>query len=259
MGAKTMISVLTPTVRPQGLQMVARCLRRQDFTDFEWIVVAPKEMDIEIEKYLVNYPHPLVLAEPEKREGDFYNLNKAWNTAYAKAKGDLIVNIVDLIWFPPDTLTRLWYHYQANPKGLVSAIGHQYAKETDGKPVNQVWTDPRINNSDKTFFSVMPSEMEMCLCSIPKQAILDCGGLDEVYDKGAALGEKEMCWRLNLLGYNFFIDKGIEYRAMKHDRLKGSEEWDKAYKITREIFRKHYKEMEEGTRALNVGFIDNKA
>lgn len=251
-----MISVLTPTIRPEGLKMVARCLRRQDFTDWEWIVVAPKEMDIEIEKALVNYPQPTILAEPDKRAGDFYNLNKGWNMAYSKAQGELIVNIVDYIWFEPDTLTRLWNHYQANLKGLISSVGDQYERESDGKPINTVWVDPRRNNSDKSFFEVAPSEVEMCLCSIPKQAILDCGGLDEEYDKGAAISEKEMCWRLRQLGYQFFIDKGIEYRALKHDRIGGREKWDEKYKISCELFRKHYKEIENGIRTLNVGFID---
>ena len=238
--------------------MVARCLRRQDFNqDFEWLIASPENLFADIEKDLVNYnvPHKL-FSDPPKKEGDFYSLNSAWNKLYSKAKGDLIVNIVDLIWFEPDALSRLWSHYQTNPKGLVSAIGHQYAREVEGKPQDQIWTDPRINNSEKSFFEVMPSEMEMCLCSIPRQAILDCGGLDEIYDKGAALGEKEMCWRLKLLDYKFFIDKTIEYRALHHPRL--SENWDEMYKITSEIFRKHYAEMQTGTRTLNVNSLTIK-
>ena len=131
------ISVLTPTIRPEGLKMVARCLRRQDFIDWEWIIVIPKKMEIEVENALIGYPQPLVLIEPPKRPSDFYNLNKAWNLAYNKAEGELIVDIVDYIWFPPDTLTRLWNHYQANPKGLISAIGHQYEKNSDdSRPEN---------------------------------------------------------------------------------------------------------------------------
>jgi len=250
------ISVLTPTIRPEGLKMVARCLRRQDFIDWEWIIVIPKKMEIEVENALIGYPQPLVLIEPPKRPSDFYNLNKAWNLAYNKAEGELIVDIVDYIWFPPDTLTRLWNHYQANPKGLISGIGHQYEKNLDERPINQVWVDPRSLQSDKSFFEVSPNEVEMCLCSIPRQAILDCGGLDKEFDRFAALSEKEMCWRMSKLGYNFFIDKGIEYRALKHDRIGGREEWDKAYFKGCEYYQKCLKDLENGTRPLNVGFID---
>jgi glycosyltransferase involved in cell wall biosynthesis len=249
-----MISVITPSVRPEGLKMVARCLKRQDFTDWEWIVVAPECMLTSIEKNLVNYPHPILIAEPPKREGDFYNLNKAWNKAYSKAKGDLIINIVDMIWFPPDTLTRFWNHYQANPKALITAIGHQYEKEVEGKPETLIWSDPRARTDFGTFYEVEPSEMEMCLCSIPRQAILDCGGLDEEYDKGAAIGEKEMCWRLDQMGYKFYIEQSIEYRALYHPRL--SKDWDKYYKVSSKIFIEHMKQINEGTRQLNVESLD---
>lgn len=249
-----MISVLTPSVRPEGLRMVARCLKRQDFTDYEWIIVVPKDKVVESENVLINFPHPLIISEPPKREGDFYNLNKAWNLAYNKAKGELIVNIVDWTWFEPDTLTRLWSHYQANTKGLISGIGNQYDTVThDGRLSNLVWLDPRANQSDKSFFEVGPDEMEMCLCSIPRQAILDCGGLDIFFDHFAALSEKEMCWRMKKLGYNFFLDKTIEYKAIRHERIGGSETWDKAYFAGCDYYRKCLKELEEGVRPLDLG------
>ena len=247
------ISVLTPTIRPEGLRMVARCLKRQDFTDWEWVVVAPKKMLPEIERNLVNYPHPILIAEPPKRKGDFYNLNKAWNKAYGRARGELIVNIVDLIWFEPDTLTRLWNHYQANPKAIITTIGHQYKKEVKGKPEQIMWVDPRARLDLGTFYEVDPNEMEMCLCSIPRQAIADCGGLDEKFDAGAAISEKEMCWRLDKLDYKFFISQTIEYRALYHPRL--SNNWDKYYKISFEIYRGCMNQIRNGTRELNVGYV----
>ena len=248
-----MITVITPSCRPKGLKMVGRCLKRQDFTEWEWIIVAPKDMLLDIERELVGYPRHKLIAEPPKRKGDFYNLNKAWNKAYSRAKGKLIVNVVDMVWFPPDVLTRLWNHYQANPKAIITTIGHQYKKEVKGKPEQIMWADPRARTDFGTFYEVDPNEMEMCLCSIPRQAIDDCGGLDEKFDLGAAISEKEMCWRLDKLGYKFFIEQSIEYRALYHPRL--SNDWDKYYKISSEIYRDYMNQIRNGTRELNVGFV----
>lgn len=249
------ISIISPTVRPEGLEMVARCLRRQDFDDWEWIITTPERM---IASCLNAIPDSLcgktrILAEPPKREDDYYRLSGAFNKGFQEARGELVITIVDLIWFPPDTLSRLWTHFENNPKAFVTTIGHQYTEEINGKPENLVWTDPRARQDQGTFYEVSPADMEMCLASMPRKALLEVGGIDEDYDKGAAVGEKEMCWRLDKLGYKFFIDQSIEYRAIQHPRL--SKEWDEKYKIASALFIDHMRQLQEGTRILNVGYI----
>ena len=96
--------------------------------------------------------------------------------------------------------------------------------------------------------------MEMAVCSVPKQAILDCGGLDEEYDKANGVQEKEMCMRLGRLGYTFWIDQAIEYRAVKHPRL--TENWDDHYwNVTAPLFKQHGLDFLEGKRPLNVEYV----
>jgi hypothetical protein len=186
--------------------------------------------------------------------GDVWSLCKGWNQAYSKAQGELIVNIQDGIWFPTDTLSRLWFHYQQNKRILVGAIGHQYSSLDEyGKPIVEVWHDPRAR-TDISFQDVPPSEMEMTLNSIPKQAIIECGGIDEIYDTANGAQEKEMCWRLNKMNWDFYLDHTIEYRAIKHPRL--FEGWDELYKnVTTPLFVKHMTELDKGTRTLNVDNI----
>lgn len=230
-----MISVLSPSIRPGGLDMVAKCLKRQTFADYEWLVSTPYE------------PPEWAVQVGTTPKGDYhYALNRDWNRLYRAAKGELIVNIVDLIWFPPDVLEKLWAHYQANPKALVTAIGHQYDQVVGGKPENRVWTDPRARTDQGSFYQIYPNDMEMCLASVPRQAIYDCGGLDEEYDKGAACSEKEMCTRMDKLGYKFYIDQGIEYRAVQHPRL--TKEWDEKYVIASNMYQKHMQEIYTGKR-----------
>ena len=249
-----MISVITPTVRPEMLGVIAKCLSRQDI-EFEWLVLAPGKMKVEMDKVCSKYPFYNFVAEPDKKPDDYYALCKAWNKGFALAKGELVVSIQDGIWFDADMLERFYSHYKANPKGLVTAIGHHYDKVDDfGKPINLVWSDPRSRLDLGSFYEVPPSEMEMAVCSTPKQALIDCGGIDEEYDKGAAVGEKEMCWRLDKLGYKFFIDQSIEYRAIHHPRL--STNWDKKYKIASELFIDHMTQLRLGKRQLNVNCLN---
>lgn len=245
------ISVITPTIRPDGLRVIEKCLKRQDFTDWEWIVVSPEELHKDI-----TVSPTLLLADPPKDDGDFYCLNKAWNKAFAHAKGELCISIQDNMWFYPDMLSRFWHHHTTHPKGLFACVGNQYETTDErGEPVHVVWQDPRKRSDFGTFYEVPPSEIEFSVCALPRTAIEDAGGFDEEYDLGPAVGEKEMCLRLDRMGYKFFIDQGIEYKALKHPRMRT--DWDEKYhSVITPLWLKHVKALNEGTRTLNVGFIE---
>jgi len=277
------ISIVTPSVRLEMLPIVAKCLSRQKFRTFEWIIIEPqiyktlnsswaRENFEGLERYEFGSaatgdtytgwkndeddgPTVIFLEDPPKREGDYYRLNGAWNTAFKKAKGELVVSIVDGLWFPPDLLEKLWIHYKANPKACVGAIGHQYDKIENDKPEHQVWRDPRAREDFGSFYEIKPIDLELCIASIPRQAILDVGGVDEEFDEYAALSEKEMCLRIDKLGYKFYLDQTIEYRAIKHDRL--TKDWDQRYQQGWFYFDKCLKDIQSGKR-LKLNFLDNK-
>jgi len=231
------ISIITPSVRLEFLDMIERCLARQTFSDFEWLVVSPFE-----------YKDAIWVQDPPMREGDYYRLNGAWNKGLRKAEGELFVSIVDGLWFPPDTLEKLWYHYEKDNKSCVTTIGHQYDQEVNGKPEHMVWRDPRARLDQGSFYEVSPREMELCIASLPMEGVIEVGGFDEEYDKGCAVSEKELCYRLDSLGYKFYIDQTIEYRAIHHPRLGGSEKWDAGYEIACDLYAKHLQEIQAGTR-----------
>lgn len=248
------ITVITPTVRPELAEIVGRCLARQTFKDFEWIIIKPLGLNLYSQP-----PHGPDISitfvhDPPKLEGDYYALNKAWNAGFKQAQGALIVSIQDGVWFPPDLLERFWLHYQLNSKALVTAVGNQYERLENGKPEGCVWADPRRRADFGSFYEVSPRELEFCVASISKQAIIDVGGIDEEFDKYAALSEKEMCYRMDRLGYKFYIDQTLEYRALKHPRL--SEEWDERYLKGCEYYTRCLDEIAQGRR-LHLEFLGN--
>src|SRR5258708_4137061 len=101
------ISVVTPSVRKEMLGIVEKCLKRQTFRDFEWIIVGPPEIcDLSLEEATEkDLENSYFYTEPT-RKGDYYNLNKAWNEGFRRAEGELIVSIQDGLWFPPDILEK---------------------------------------------------------------------------------------------------------------------------------------------------------
>lgn len=231
-----MISVITPTVRKDSLLIVDKCLRRQN-VEYEWLVASPDD-----------YGLGIWVKDPPRKEGDYYSLNKAWNETFKQARGELIVSIQDGIWFEPTLLERFWQHYEANPKSIVGAVGHQYDHIENGKPENIVWRDPRIRIDQGSFYETLPTEIEWTVCSFPKAAIFDVGGMPEEYDKGAALSEKITNLRFEKAGYKLYLDQSLEYRAVKHERLGGKESWDKAYRISSQLYSDDARDIIEGRR-----------
>ena len=53
------------------------------------------------------------------------------------------------------------------------------------------------------------------------------------------------------MNWDFYIDHGIEYKAIHHPRL--TNDWDKVYlEKTTPLFTRHMMELTAGTRTLNV-------
>lgn len=246
------ISVITPSVRPKGLEIVKRSLDQQTFKDFEWIIIGPggnhfSKRDAE----LFNYPVALLQDAP-KKDGEMYKLNAAWNRGFRQAKGELIVSFVDMTWAPPDALENFWSHYQDNPRALVGGVGNQYEEVQNGKPEIMIWKDPRMRMDNGSFYEINPIDLEFCLTSVPKQAISDIGGWDETWDKYAALSEKEACLRMDKLGYKFYLDQSIEYRALTHPRL--TKDWEERYQLGCKYMEKCLHEINNGTR-LKLNYL----
>lgn len=219
-----MISIVTPTVRSRGLDLVDKALSRQTFKDFEWLPVGPHSVYLEHGfKRKFECKGKEFIEEPEKAEGDKWTLNKAYNKAIKEARGDLIVSWQDFTYAKPDTLEKLWFHYRQEPKTLVTAVGNKYTDETWSV---QTWKDPRERDDQGTFYPCYWNDIEGNLCSVPKKAFYDVGGFDEEMDKWYGLDFFNVLNRLNDLGgYDFKIDQTIKSYSLEHGRL--NEHWDR--------------------------------
>ena len=188
-----MISVISPSIRPEGLKLVEKALKRQTHTDYEW----------------------LTDTSPEKDEGDYWGVYKAYNRLLKRAKGDLVVSWQDYTYADPMALEKFWFHFTQEPKTIVGAVGNKY---TDDTFTVLTWQDPReqgLSYQEAPWMSI-----ELNLAAFPMEAFKSVGGFDEYLDKYSSLCGLDVLDRLHLLGgWKFKIDQNIKTYSLEHGRL----------------------------------------
>lgn len=191
-----MISVITPSVRPEGLKLVEKALKRQTFKNYEWIVVSP---------------------EGKKPEGLYWTIYRDYNRALKQSKGELIVSWQDYTFSDATTLEKLWGHYLTEANALVTCVGDKYSDDTW---TNKTWLDPRQRNDYGRYYEVHPQDIEWNLNSCPREAIYKVGGFDEDLDRYSSLCGLDVATRIDLIGgYKFMIDQDIKTYSTEHGRL----------------------------------------
>jgi hypothetical protein len=178
------ISVITVSIRPKGLDIIQKCLAMQTFPakDFEWI----QEISI-----------------PEHG----HDLNKAYNRALRRAKGELIVSLQDYIKVTPEYLEKFWKAYQENPRTFFTApVGKTDQEDYSGKPR---W-DWRAYSDAKPLWQ----NWEIDSGAAPLAALKEVGGFDEELDGYWSSDNVSVAWRAKLAGYSFmnvFDNPGVAY------------------------------------------------
>lgn len=232
------LSIVTPSIRPEGLDVVWDCLQRQTYGNWEWLIAVPEKHHTRLAMWARIKPHVKVFIEPVER-GDFYQLNKAWNQLFRHADGDAVVSITDWTWFDDHALERLAQRHAADFTAVIGApTSHVAARFVDpafGKesadadyyataPVT--WVDYRLLQPQHCgdLIRLEPSAVELNFTLIPRVSLLACGGMDESYDTVAGMSEKELAYRLQRSGLTLLLDKRIRARAIEH--VKEWPDWD---------------------------------
>lgn len=204
------ISIITPTIRPEGLEIVKKGLDRSIIPYEEWLIGSSFEP--KYGKWV-----------KDDFTGGIWTLNRCLNKLIKEAKGDLIVSIQDYTFFAPDALDKFNFYYKQDSRNIISGIGDKY-EEVYPERGKKVWVDPRRDVYEK--FSECPFHyIEGNFCAIPKQAFIDIGGFDESMDFiGFGLDFYSLLDRLDIQGkYKFYIDQTNESYSLTHGRVK---DWD---------------------------------
>jgi hypothetical protein len=212
------ISVVTPTFRLEGLEVVSKSLQMQTFPqeEIEWIICSPEQPS-------GIRPHKWIKDTVKKDKPHLFGvLNHIYNQMIREAQGELIVSIQDWIWFPKDTLQLFWDHHQAfkekGEKAYLSGVGDQFGEiDKYGKPQVIEWRDPRRDFWSGNFYECPHDCIEANFCYYPKQLFYDIGGWDEELDVlGIGMDNVSVSQRASDAGWHSYLDKSIECRAFNH-------------------------------------------
>ncbi len=185
------ISVITPSIRPKGLEITQKSLANQTFTDFEWLV----EIGL-------------------KREHD---LNKGFNKMLKRAKGELIVFLEDFTSVKPDYLQKWWDAHLKYPDTFFTApLGKTQNLEYQ-PPVQWDWRAWTHKEGESEFMPCTWNTWEIDNGACPLEALKKIGGFDEQLDKYWSCDNVNTGCRADLAGYKFLNYFGNPAIAYDHD------------------------------------------
>ena len=177
------VSVVTPTIRPEGLLDVQQSLERQTLTDFEWLV----EVGV-------------------TSHGN--DLNRAYNRMLRRATGSLVVSIQDYTMFGDSLLEELYRSHEENPSIWYTVdVAH-----TDGIVTEYDWRHYR-KGEDINFM-----EYELCVGSFPLVGMRQIGGFDEELDELTwGFDNVNVGFRAKRAGFPLKVHPTAEAVQYKHD------------------------------------------
>ena len=208
-----MISIITPTIRPKGLEIVAKSLSWQTLTDYEWLVGSSFKPE-----------HDCVWVKDDFK-GGFWTLNRIYNKLISKAKGNLLVSWQDFTYADPEALSKFLFYYRKDRRTIATGVGGKYE---DDSWTNRVWQDPRERDDLGSMYETDFANIEGNFCGVPKRAMYDIGGFDEELDQlGFGMDWYGVLERLyDFGGYRFMIDQTNKSYSLEHGRV-GGKKWDK--------------------------------
>lgn len=209
------VTVVTPTIRKDGLRIVEAGLKNQTIP-YRWLIGSPFKPDN------VSIEHEWV---EDDFKGGYWSLNRIYNKLFKQIDDGVIVTLQDWIWIDPKGLEKFALAIEETG-GVISGVGHQYC-DTDkyGKPIIQVWDDPRFNDKYGSFYECYWEDCEWNWAAFHRDAIYEVGGMDEELDfLGYGGDQYQVCERLSILGARFYLDQENQSRTLKHGRVK---DWDK--------------------------------
>lgn len=226
---ESLVSVLTPSVRPLGLKMTAESLKRQSYKNLEWLICMPEEYKLEAREVIGNiFPYKFI-GNPLLPKGKVWDLNYSYNRLIKSSHGKIIVTLQDWIYIGIDGIKKFVDIIEEFGDIAVSGVGDQFLQLGDyGKPECCIWKDPRINDKYGSFYEIFPQDFEWNWGALKKSMLVDVGGFCEELDSGFGMDGYQVNERLDKLGYKFYIDQDNISMTLRHNRdsYGGEESWN---------------------------------
>lgn len=184
------ISVITPSIRPDGLKVVFESLQAQTFKEFEWL---PR------------------LSVPGPKPDLCYQFNKALD----ESTGELIVFLQDYIRIQPDALESIWNIYtklRYSDTAYTFPVGKiGYDIEQKVETIKWDW-----RNSGKHLREIDYHHWEIDFGCISRK-LLGSNRFDLDYDSGFGWENVDLAYHLYKQGVRFRVFQDVGGVAFDHD------------------------------------------
>jgi hypothetical protein len=255
-----MIDIITPTIRHEGIKIVARCLERQTFQDFRWIVV---DHDYDLDWFFLNIPVTLwtktIYLRPKVQIPERpYKLWNTRNTAYQFLERPLVVEIQDYHWFRSDTLQRFKSHFEQVPNALISDYykivtfkNYDLAMESDGINDEDLEIIDATGRAEAKGRGLAKSKTpylayEMNVSSIPLDILRKYIPVDETMDNGYLVDTHYFSIPAMCQGHNILIDGDAMVYSFEHKLIEARPQgWRSAGETNKRFLADKYKDMLE--------------
>lgn len=240
----TKLSLIIPTYRAGGIDVLFGGLKNQTMRDYELILIDDRYnwRKHEVKKYADKLDIPLIHLPglSPKRTDKPFGLATAWNLGLRHAEGDYVMFGQDFLWLEPDCFERhlrlqksewrvtvgYMHHYVAPPLGDLNGKLSVFNSLHEEKPTQLELPDIRFSNVTpvpddcdlcgvqsrkdfaKFFFHLFNTSYNlMPNATFPLHVCIALNGFDERLDIGHGFQDDNLCFRLNLIGYEFILDK----------------------------------------------------
>lgn len=176
-------SVITPSIRPEFLDITQFCLEKQTDKDFDWLV------EIGLRNNGFRLPS---------------DMNKA-----LKRAGDIVIILQDCIRVPDNFIE---YVKKLDLKNKAYTFPVSKVKSWGDDPVH----DWRYTRDGRIAYR----EWETDLAVAPLKMFKDIGGYDEDFNNGWSWDNVEVACRAEFAGYEFFCNNKVLGTALDHDFVK---------------------------------------
>lgn len=169
------ISVVLPTMRVGGLDIVFNGLSRQTFTDFELVIAdgVYKYREELVREMCKQYSFPVKHVAPIDNPFPVTSFCRYANTALLHASGEVVLFITDYMWLTKNCLkTHAEFHKVAGEwAGLMCP--HQYTTLPELKPEFPTYIKPEI---DKYVYDIESGQLDKCKWTIFQESFAGSEG-----------------------------------------------------------------------------------
>jgi hypothetical protein len=202
------VTIVTPSIRPEGLVPVMNSLERQTNQDFEWLVE---------------------VGMPWKG----HDLNAAMNRMLKRAAGEVVISIQDYISVPPETVAKALELYAQYPQGFTTFPMGKI------QPNGDIKFDWRAGGD---YRRIAGYEWETDFAMAPLDMFKAIGGYDEAYDAGWSWDNASVGVRAELAGfvpscYPALKGIGIDHDAVIQHPFRGKNENGKLHSVREKEYR----------------------